>query len=287
MSRAAALLTLVLLVLLLPACPPAVDERIYRYEDDRGRVAFVTGLERVPSPYRETARVVSGAADEGGPADAGPEPGAPPDVADHSVIYRYPGPGGRPVFTNRRDFVPAERRARVQVVDLSRVSTNPELGRDLDAALDRELERLAESKPCREARAEVRVGRWGLLWRDQRHVVVVAGMLAALLLTAPWAVRRLGAPWIRVLTFAIPALLLTGVLAHGLITVNRSLSEGARMSQLCKPDEAERGGVAAAPVAVDPAARLRARVEHADQLRAAIEAALAGPEARIQEELAH
>lgn len=206
--------------------------------------------------------------------DVGDDDGAAAAV-DGDSVYRYPGEGGRPAFTNRRELVPAAARDRVEVVDLSKVSTNRELGRDLDDALDRELDRLAESRPCRDALADVRAGRWAILWRDQRHLVVVAAMLAALLLVTPWAVRRLGAPWLRVLAFAIPALLLTGILAHAMIEVNRSMAADGRLAELCDP---------AVPGAAGGA---RARVEHADRLRSAVEAALEGRDARIEQELAH
>jgi len=293
---------LALLALGLLSCAEPRDESIYRYVDDSGRVVFVTGLSRVPSEHREAAELVAGAANEGGEApgaDAGPREDGAPDLADGQVVYRYPGPRGRPAFTNRRDFVPPALRAKVQVVDLSHVSTNPELGRDLDAALDREMERLAASRPCKEARADVGAGRWKLLWRDERHLVVVAGMLAALLLSAPWVVRRLGAPYVRVLAFAVPVLLLTGVLAHAMIQVNREISAGIKMTELCDPaapmvagGARSGGGTAGAAHRAetapgDAAAQLRARVDHVDQLRAAVEAALAAQDARIQEELAH
>jgi hypothetical protein len=293
---------LALLALSLSSCAEPRDDRIYRYVDEHGRVVFVTGLQRVPSEHREAAEPVTGAANEGGaaPDDAGPDGATAdddaPDLADGQVVYRYPGPRGRPAFTNRRDLVPEALRARMKVVDLSHVSTNPELGRDLNAAIDREMERLAASSPCKKARADVNGGRLALLWRNERHLVVVAGILAALLLVTPWAVRRFGAPWLRVLAFAIPVLLLTGVLAHAMILVNRSISAGIKMTDLCDPTStpsasgAGTGGGSGARGAggtIDPGALLRARVEHTDQLRAAVEAAIAGPEARIQEELSH
>lgn len=284
---------LVLLVLCLPGCAEPRDERIFRYVDDDGREVFVTGLQAVPSEHREAAEPVAGTANAGGAADedAGLPDDRVPDPAGAQVVYRYRGPRGRPAFTNRRDLVPEAARASVKVVDLSHVSTNPELGRDLDAALDREMARLAASTPCKKARADVRGGRWALLWRDERHLVVVAGIIAALLLLTPWAVRRLGAPWLRVLAFAIPVLLLTGVLAHAMIQVNRSISAGLTMTELCDPASTPGAtgaalGARGAGGAIDPATLLRARVDHTDRLRAAVEAALAGPEARIQEELA-
>lgn len=271
-----------LVAAILASCPEPRDDGIYRYVDDGGRAVFVTGLAKVPSEHRDAAELVSGSANEGGASpeeDAGPAGGAP-DVSEGAVVYRYAGPRGRPAFTNRRELVPPDQRAHVQVVDLSHVSTNRELGHDLDVALDREMERLAASKPCKNARAEVQAGRWRLLWRDEPHLVAVAGVLAALLFMTPWAVRRLGAPWLRVLAFAIPVLLLTGVLAHAMISVNRAMSDGIHMTELCDPAPSQAG------VGDSPAA-FRARVEQTDRLRAAVEAAVAGPDARIQEELAH
>ena len=268
-----------LLALCLWGCEPPPDDRIYRYVDDRGHESYVTGLGAVPAEYKESAEPVSVAPNRGGPATAA-GPGAVPEVADDTVVYRFPGPGGRPSFTNRRDLVPEAARASVKVVDLSHVSTNPELGRDLDAAVDHEIERLSGSAPCREARANVRLGRLGLLWRNERHLVVIAGIIAAFLFVTPFAVRKLGAPWLRVLAFAIPVLLLTGILTHALIVVNRTMSGGARLSELCDPVTKE-------PAAADAAAKVRLRVDHADQLRTAVEAAIAGPQDRIREEMAH
>jgi hypothetical protein len=269
------------LALLLWCCAEP-GEPIYRYVDDRGHVAFVTGLSRVPAKHRSGAEIVEQSADRGGPAlDAGADASAgDPDLADGNLVYRYSGPAGRPVFTNRRELVPPAERSRLQVVDLSHVSTNPALGHDLDRALDREMERLAASAPCRQARAAGDDDAWTVLWRDQRHLVVVGVMLAAFLLVTPWAVRRLGAPWIRVLTFAIPTLLLTGLVAHAAIEVNRSLSDSSDLRTLCTPKDTDREG------ATDPA-QIQARVQQTDALRSAVESALTAQDARIQQELAH
>lgn len=241
----------VALALLAACAEPAGEERTWRYVNDAGRPVFVNDRERIPARHRASATAMDEA----------------PTSSDTQTIYRFTTKSGRPSFVNGIDAVPPELRADAVPVDLSQVSTNPELGRDLDEALDAEWARLVESDPCREARAGATATWLGTLWRENGHLVVLGGAILLLLLLTPWMVRRFDAPtWSRVLALAIPSLALVGIFAHAIVATNARLRSVRALAEPCDPSALSRapGGPEAVAARFGIVERLRAAVEAAD-----------------------
>ncbi len=74
------------------------------------------------------------------------------------TIYQYSGPQGRPIYVNGLDNVPERYRAKAQRVDLSKVSLNEDVGRDLRKAAEQESERLTTQRLEAQRKAQADAG---------------------------------------------------------------------------------------------------------------------------------
>lgn len=156
-------------------------------------------------------------------------------------IYVYVGEQGRPVFVNGRSRVPAAFRARARRVDLSKVSLNTALGRELERAVTEERTRLERAA---RADAEGGAGSWlARLWQDHDYLVVTAGFMLLLLVLSPWIARRVGlGRWGRLLLHVLPLLVALGLMgyaAHRTGQVFRQL-RGARQERAAALEELQR-----------------------------------------------
>lgn len=222
-------------------------DAIYAYTDHKGQLIYAASLQDIPLSLREFARRVDaeGGAPRGDALSALPlspelQPllaavraarGAGGEAAAHAskpddagaVVYRYRGPSGPPVYTNILDAVPLEQRARARV-DLSRVTLNSPLGRELDAQLDREHERLKRQPLCQQLVAAAGQSLAARVWHDHGPLVVCGAAIAGFVLLTPWALRRVGGQaWARTLTMAVPALGIAGLALYTTLTSARQL----------------------------------------------------------------
>lgn len=138
-----------------------------------------------------------------------------------NTIYRYRNKRGRLVFTNILDQVPANQRDRAKL-DLSHVTLNPQIGAELDASMQHEFETLSASPECKEVKAQA--SHWlKPIWDDYGHLIVLGGVLLALLLATPFALRRVEAPvWARTLTKSIMLIGFVGVFMHTTVRAGKT-----------------------------------------------------------------
>ncbi|HKP59540.1 MAG TPA: hypothetical protein VJV78_22610 [Polyangiales bacterium] len=205
-------------------------DAIYGYTDDHGRIVHVQRLEDVPLRLRDHARRLDQEPSLLDLWGKGPQPGKP------VVLYRYRTLDGRTKYTNLRDSVPAAQRAGAEV-DLSRVSLNTDVGRDLDRRLNEEFSRLAEQPACQQLRAAADRDLLQIAWQEHGPLVVCGGAILLLVFFTPSMVRRVGGPaWSKTIGMAVPILAVVGIFAYTTVRSNHAME---KLKQQAEPCQAE------------------------------------------------
>lgn len=156
------------------------------------------------------------------------------------VFYSYVGDSGRTVYVNQFSMVPPEKRSKARAVDLSEVSLNSELAKELSAVVVKEIKQLKESDPCEKARTEDKAGAWRHVWH--RHGPWILSSVAALILVllSPFMIQRTPqGVWSRFLMVALPALAMTALLAVSATRATSSLQAVGELAKLCDANEEE------------------------------------------------
>ncbi len=150
-----------------------------------------------------------------------------------NTIYRYRNKRGRTVFTNIPDQVPADQREHAKV-DLSHITLNPQIGAELDASMQQEFEHLSASPECREIKQQA--SHWlQPIWDDYGHLIVLGGILLALLMATPYALRRVEAPvWARTLTKSIMLIGFVGVFMHTTVRAGKTYDAMKKAAAPCQ-----------------------------------------------------
>lgn len=204
--------------------------------------------------------------------DAGPAERAP-------VFYSYVNERGRTVYVSHEEMIPGDHRDNAAPVDLSHVSTNPELGREWDETVEREHERLAATDYCVEVREEAEDGPVRRAFADYGHLIGIGGVMLLLIVTAPWMFRRVGVPrWTRTLAFILPVLAFLGLLTHIVVSTARAMERIQATADLCTPEAIDDDGSEARAQRLDVVSRL------ADDIRRAAEARQRAIDAQIEQE---
>jgi hypothetical protein len=200
--------------------PPRQDA-VYGYIDDHGQMVHVSALEEIPPRLRPYARRLDLPSEDSSlvtllqtKLGTGGKP----------VVYRYVTPQGQTRFTNLLSSVPRLQRSAAEV-DLSRVSLNSDVGRDLNRVLDDEHARLAQSSTCQQLRAAAAKPLWREVWDDYGPLVVVGAVLGLLVLLTPAMLKRVGASWGKTLSMAVPALAAVGLISYAAIRGTHALSQ--------------------------------------------------------------
>jgi hypothetical protein len=209
---------------------PNVDA-VYGYIDDHGRTVHAQSLEDIPPRLRPYARRLD-APSEGSSLVTLLETKLARSTAP--VIYRYVTPTGQTRYTNLLASVPAPQRS-AAAVDLSRVSLNSDVGRDLDRALDQEHTRLVTSPGCQQLRAAAEKPLWRTIWDDHGPLVVIGAVFCLLILVTPAMLRRVGANWAKALSFAIPVLAALGLFSYAAMRGSQALSQLKAKAAPCEP----------------------------------------------------
>lgn len=192
---------------------------VYGYTDDHGRLSYVRNLADIPLRLRQHARRVGDAGEPSLVDLIGTQTSGRP------VLYRYVEPDGRTAFTNLPDTIPQAQRASAKL-DLSQVSLNSELGRDLERRLDAEHERWVQQPECQQRMAAASKPFVAVLWDQHGPLLVCGGAIALLVFATRYMLRRVGGrEWARTLSMAISVLAVAGSLAYGVIRSNRAMSE--------------------------------------------------------------
>jgi hypothetical protein len=148
-------------------------------------------------------------------------------------IYRYVNKTGRVVYTNIVEAVPVAQRERAKM-DLSRITLNTEVGSEIERHLQEEHAALTKSPYCTQLREAANVGFLEQLWEDFAPLIACGGMLLALLLFTPAALRRFGAPeWAKVLMMAIPSLALGGLVMFSMSYTNNTIVQLKARARPC------------------------------------------------------
>ncbi len=211
--------------------PAPSEDAIYRYTDDHGRLVHAQSVEDIPPRLRPYARRVDYPSEDsslvtllrtklGG--------GAKP------IIYRYVTPQGQPRYTNLLASVPAPQRAAAEV-DLSQVSVNSDVGRDLDRVLAREHERLAQGPGCQQLRAAAAKPLWKAVWDDHGPLVVIGAVFVCLLLVTPTMLRRVGANWAKAFSMSISVLAALGLFSYATFRGAQAMSQLKAKAAPCEP----------------------------------------------------
>lgn len=159
------------------------------------------------------------------------------DTGDGQTIYRYVNAQGRPVFVNDLSRVPAEYRPKSKAVDLSTVSTNQALGKELKEAVDDEIERLAASGYCVQLRQSAKAGWFSTLWRRHGHLIVIGAVMLLLLGISPWITQRMPGPqWGKILLLALPALAMLGLWTTAVVKTTRTTKLLRAAAAPCQPE---------------------------------------------------
>ncbi len=154
-----------------------------------------------------------------------------------NAIYRYRDNRGRTRYTNIWDEVPAAYRERVEVVDLSDVTLNTQVGKEIEEKLSEDYEKLVESDYCKRERARSDQSFFSRLWSEYRIVVIIAGVILLLIVMTPFALRRINAPdWSRTLTMAIQMLVFLGIVSYTAICSSKKTQDIREKVSPCNPD---------------------------------------------------
>ncbi|MCK5796158.1 MAG: hypothetical protein KAI47_03190 [Deltaproteobacteria bacterium] len=152
------------------------------------------------------------------------------------TIYRYVNASGRAVFMNDLKRVPERYRATAKPVDLSQVSTNKVLGREIKESVDEEVERLTASGYCFNMRRRAEAGWFRTLWDHYGHLVLLGALVLLLIGGSPWIMARIPAPqWGRFLLFILPVLAMIAIWSTAVVETTRSLQSFRAAAVPCEP----------------------------------------------------
>jgi len=250
---------------------PAQDEKrcTHVYQDEKGNSVCAAGWKQIPERFRSTAQPVGSQWVD--PDEYGILLSSDEELRERtpvSTIYRYRNESGRESYTNIWDQVPTASREKAEVVDLSGVSLNTEIGREIDASLEKERDALLGSEYCRAALQHEKERWWLGLWSNFKPLIVVAAVIILLLLATPFALRKVDAPqWSRTLTMAIQVLTLLGLFVFAVTKMADGFRVVRAMAAPCRTDSWEKA--ASEPDALARRAnllqQLQRRIEHFEQ----------------------
>jgi hypothetical protein len=163
---------------------------------------------------------------------------APPILHDAPrPVYQYRTADGRLAFTDDPNAIPTAARDDAAEVDLSHVSLNEELGRDLEDAIAEEHARLAASDPCNEAREAASGGLVERMLDEHGTLLATSALVVLLIVTAPFIARR--APpgaWARFLLLVVPVVILLAIVVETMRQAQEELGLLRTTSELCDPE---------------------------------------------------
>jgi hypothetical protein len=205
------------------------DDAVYGYIDDHGRMVHAQSLADIPPRLRPYARRLD-VRDDGLVTLLETKLG----TSSSPVIYRYVSPLGQTRYTNLLASVPLPQRS-AAAVDLSRVSLNSEVGRDLDRVLEKEHERLVQSPTCQQLRAAAAKPLWRAIWDEHGPLVVMGALFCLLVLVTPTMLRRFGPNWAKALSVSVSVLAAAGLFTYAALRGTQALSQLQAKAAPCEP----------------------------------------------------
>jgi hypothetical protein len=196
-------------------------------------------------------------------------PSAPPPVA--TTVYSYVNEAGRTVYVDQPDRIPAKYRAKSSTVGLSQVSLNTELARDLDRQVLKEHRALARTPFCAEHKVRANHSWWRQLFHSHGYILLIAASLVVLILVTPFAIRSMDPPaWTRLMAFAIPSLIVMGLVTHSMVEASRVRQQVAHTANLCDPERIASAEPDAANSRIKVVQQLRAMMHASEQRRKSV-----------------
>lgn len=204
---------------------------MYGYIDDHGRMVHAQSLSDIPPRLRAYARRLD-VTSEGSSLVTLLQ--AKLGTSARPVIYRYVTPLGQTRYTNLLASVPPPQRS-AAAVDLSRVSLNSDVGRDLDRALDKEQESLVQSPTCQQLRAAAAKPLWRAMWDEHGPLIVIGAVFCLLVLVTPAMLRRFGPNWAKALSVSVSMLAALGLFTYAALRGAQTLSQLKLKAAPCEP----------------------------------------------------
>lgn len=193
-------------------------------------------------------------------------PSAPPPAAP--TVYSYVNEAGRTVYVDQPDRIPAKYRAKSSTIGLSQVSLNTELARDLDRQVLKEHRALSRTPFCAENQVRAKQSRWRQLFHSHGYILLIAASLIVLMLVTPFAMRSMDPPaWTKFLAFAVPSLIVMGLVTHSMVQASRVRQQVAHTASLCDPERIASADPEAAGSRIKVVQQLRAMMQASEQRR--------------------
>jgi hypothetical protein len=207
------------------------EDAVYGYIDDHGRMVHAQSLRDIPPRLRPYARRLD-VTSEGSSLVTLLETKL--GTSSRPVIYRYVTESGQARYTNLLASVPPSQRS-AAAVDLSRVSLNSDIGRDLDRALEKEHERLVAGPTCQQLRAAAAKPLWREIWDEHGPLVVIGVVFCLLVLVTPAMLRRFGPNWAKALSVSVSMLAAVGLFTLAALRGTHALSQLKLKAAPCEP----------------------------------------------------
>lgn len=193
-----------------------------------------------------------------------PSASSPPALS----VYSYVNEAGRTVYVDSPERIPAKYRAKSKTVGLSQVSLNTDLARDLERQTLKEHRALASTLFCAEHKTRAKHSWWRQLFHSHGYILLIAASLVVLMLVTPIAMRSLDPPeWTRFLAFAIPSLMVMGLVTHSMVQAGRVREHVAHAAKLCDPERIASTDPDAAKSRIKVVEELRAMMQASEQRR--------------------
>lgn len=197
------------------------EDAVYGYIDDHGQMRHAQSLEEIPPRLRPFAKRIDTPSED---SSLLTQLASKVAGGDKPVVYRYVTPSGAVRYTNLLTTVPPLQRS-AAAVDLSQVSLNSDVGRDLNGRMEAEHARLAKGPACQQLRAAAETPLWREVWEEHRTLAVFGAVLLALMVVTPFMMDRFGAEWGRTLSKLLPMIAGFGLIGYAAMRGAQSLSE--------------------------------------------------------------
>lgn len=202
----------------------AQEDAVYGYIDDHGQMRHVQSLDEIPPRLRPYAqRIDRPSEDSSAQASVLTLLETKVKSGDKPVVYRYVTPRGMVRYTNLLSSVPPLQRS-AAAVDLSRVSLNSDVGRDLNGLMEVEHARLAKGPACQQLRAAAEKPLWREVWEEHRALAIFGALALLLVIVTPGMMERFGAEWGRTLAKLLPLVAGFGLIGYAAVRGAQSLS---------------------------------------------------------------
>jgi hypothetical protein len=193
------------------------------------------------------------------------------DAGLRTAIYSYVNDEGRTVYVDHPDKIPAKFRNKHETLNVSHVSLNNEVARDLERQVLKEHKELAASPFCGEAQYRAKQPWWKQMWHSSGYLLLIAFAGIFILGLTPIAIQSFDPSiWTRFMTMAFPSLLVIGVLTYSVVETSRVKEEVTLTASLCDPGQIKTGDQESTQSRIKVVQMLRTMMQESEKRRSAI-----------------